>query len=437
MTPAALVTVFEYGYLVSGGGDHTTPALDPAAFEALEQMALRPQGSALLRLCVYRGQKAIQVRNYVGVLQLADGTQLEILPKVAGDGIALARRALLNMLCHLHDFRHLQSTDASIATRPMPLLEVFISQFLQSVNRLIKRGIRSEYVRQEENGSFLKGKLLVPQQLKHNLLNRQRFFTEFDEYLQNTPANRVIRTALSLVARYARVASNQRLCRELNFAFGDVPLSADVQTDLKAVRLSRGMAHYDLPLAWSRLILSGSSPLAMSGEAQAISLLFPMEAVFECYVASVLKKECHAPYRLAEQVQARSLVRHDGRDWFRLKPDLMLYCDKRPVAVMDTKWKLLDGEMANGSDKYGLSQQDFYQMFAYGQNYLAGRGEMALIYPKTELFAAMIPKPFEYNPELRVWVVPFDIHPDTPDHCRFQGPDKLQRWLMGKTCSTV
>jgi 5-methylcytosine-specific restriction enzyme subunit McrC len=28
----------------------------------------------------------------------------------------------------------------------------------------------------------------------------------------------------------------------------------------------------------------------------------------------------------------------------------------------------------NGTDKYGLSQADFYQMFAYGHKYLKGGG---------------------------------------------------------------
>ena len=87
------------------------------------------------------------------------------------------------------------------------------------------------------------------------------------------------------------------------------------------------------------------------------------------------------------------------------KPDLLLEQAGRSW-VLDTKWKLLD--VAAVSDKYGLSQADFYQMFAYGQKYLAGRGDMLLIYPRTERFQKPLPL-FEFSPELRLQVVPFDL----------------------------
>ncbi|WP_205756400.1 5-methylcytosine restriction system specificity protein McrC [Aeromonas veronii] len=47
---------------------------------------------------------------------------------------------------------------------------------------------------------------------------------------------------------------------------------------------------------------------------------------------------------------------------------------------MDTKWKRL--EQDNRRDKFGLGQQDFYQMLAYGQTYQKGVGDMLLIYPQ-------------------------------------------------------
>lgn len=52
------------------------------------------------------------------------------------------------------------------------------------------------------------------------------------------------------------------------------------------------------------------------------------------------------------------------------------------VLVLDTKWKIINEK----EEKFGISQADLYQMYAYGQSYLGGEGEMALIYPKTETF---------------------------------------------------
>lgn len=76
--------------------------------------------------------------------------------------------------------------------------------------------------------------------------------------------------------------------------------------------------------------------------------------------------------------------------------------------MLDTKWKLLDALKANGSEKYGLSQADFYQLHAYGQSYLDGQGDVVLIYPKTATFDQPLPV-FEFPKidGLRLWVLPF------------------------------
>lgn len=83
------------------------------------------------------------------------------------------------------------------------------------------------------------------------------------------------------------------------------------------------------------------------------------------------------------------------------------------VVVLDTKWKVLNQDKNNGTEKYGLSQADFYQMFAYGQKYLKGRGEMFLLYPQTEKFSKAIFSSFCFNADeqekLNLWIVPVDV----------------------------
>lgn len=87
---------------------------------------------------------------------------------------------------------------------------------------------------------------------------------------------------------------------------------------------------------------------------------------------------------LKTQACGHHLVRHREQNWFRLKPDLVIRNSERSLFVLDIKWKLLDGLKANGTDKYGLSQSDFYQLQAYGLSYLESIGDIILIYPKTD-----------------------------------------------------
>jgi 5-methylcytosine-specific restriction enzyme subunit McrC len=64
------------------------------------------------------------------------------------------------------------------------------------VDFLVKRGIRSDYVRQEDNLAFLKGKMLVSEQIKHNSVRQDRFFVEYDSFEVNRPENRLIKSSL-------------------------------------------------------------------------------------------------------------------------------------------------------------------------------------------------------------------------------------------------
>jgi len=93
--------------------------------------------------------------------------------------------------------------------------------------------------------------------------------------------------------------------------------------------------------------------------------------------------------------------------WFNLVPDFLLTVDGC-TTVLDTKWKRIDQSLDNASDKYGLNQADFYQLFAYGERYLGGAGDLLLVYPKSSTFTAPLPA-FEFSETLRLWVVPFDL----------------------------
>ena len=193
-----------------------------------------------------------------------------------------------------------------------------------------------------------------------------------------------------------------------------MPITHDVRGDFSAIKLQRGMGHYEAPLKWSRLIIDGFSPQTMRGEHDAYSLLFPMEAIFESFVAKYIEKNLPPDHQLSAQVKSKSLVRYGNRNYFQLRPDLCLTTRAGSTVVMDTKWKLIDSRKSNGSDKFGISQADFYQMLAYGYKYLDSEGYLALIYPKTDTFSEALDKTFYFDnkQKLKLRVLPFDISKD-------------------------
>lgn len=412
------ITIYEYDALTAATpgladveGLHCVPV---NVYEWLENQCLRSaeQGeTAWLRLTQRRGRRVVQVKSFVGVIRAPDGFQVEVLPKVGkaiGGGAVEARQLLIEMLCCLRGFRHVQTDSAKILAVRMPLLEVFIAEYLRAVEHVVKRGLRSDYSSRQDNLFALRGKLLMAPHLRQNLYRADRFFTEHDEFEADRPENRLLRAALRRVLTLSASQPNQQLARELTFVFADVPVSAQPRIDFQQVRMDRGMGYYADALAWARLILDEESPLTGVGDCSAPSLLFPMEAVFEAFVAKHLAKQLTRPLILKTQTCSHHMVRHGEQHWFRLKPDLLVRDADRDVLVLDTKWKLLDGLKANGTDKYGLSQSDFYQLQAYGQSYLGGQGDVVLIYPKTASFDQPLPV-FEFPKVegLRLWVLPF------------------------------
>lgn len=59
------------------------------------------------------------------------------------------------------------------------------------------------------------------------------------------------------------------------------------------------------------------------------------------------------------------------------KPDISIMKDKIVIRIADTKYKML----AEDDVKYGVSQSDLYQMFAYSRKYKVQ--DIILIYPRT------------------------------------------------------
>ncbi len=421
------LSIREFGLLSANGEDDGLDyrRVSGKVYSELRAFALREtdqeSGVQFLRLTSRQGVKYVQACNYVGLIQTSDGSQIEILPKTSilpktpNDSAATtraARKLLWRMLQTVFDIKDVRSGDASLETLNRNWLEVLIQRALNEISRLVRRGICSNYVRRVEQSRFLKGQLQISRQLRLGPGRQDRFCVSYDQYLPDRAENRLIHSALNQLSRWARLPDNQRLCRELSFVFSDIPQSRDIKADLALWSDRRDMAHYQPVHPWVKLILDDKSPLFSSGPWEGVSMLFPMEQLFEKYVARKLNSQTRVGYSLISQIQNKYLVTHKGKRMFRLKPDLAIKESNRVHAVLDTKWKLIDESADDGVSKYNMKQADLYQLYAYGQKYLNGKGDLFLIYPRHDGFSEPLPV-FEFGGDLNLWVVPFDLDKDT------------------------
>ena len=243
------------------------------------------------------------------------------------------------------------------------------------------------------------------------------FQIEHDIFVPDRPENRLLKSALDRVCRVAQSQENWRLAHELAVMLAEVPSSSQIAADFRSWREDRLMAHYTPVRPWCELVLGEYMPMALRGISPGMSLLFPMEKLFEEYVASRLSQALLPDAQLERQVAWTHLCEHQGRGFFRLRPDLLVRHDER-IWVLDTKWKMVNPSLTDrdhvGRSDYGLNQSDFYQLFAYGHKYLGGQGDLLLIYPQTKSFTGALP-PFSFSDGLTLWVVPFDLDGDVLD----------------------
>lgn len=405
----ANVTVREYARLTTSLVPN--PSLDRAhvsasAFDWLCEMNSRfsKAGAALVQV---EDRRWLKLDNYVGVLETPCGTRIEILPKHFEDGDCIQQsRALLRRMIQKSLKLPTREVGATALQRfDTPLTEWVMGSFLQTLDHLIKRGLRFDYQRVEEEQRYLRGQFNTARQMRQPPGRQHHFQIRHDLFHPDRAENRLLRTALDIVCKATRDPSNWRLSHELRSMLLEIPTSRDTKQDFKQWRNDRLMAHYQPIKPWCELIIQQTTPLAVAGEWEGMSLLFPMEKLFERYVAACLRDSLPPDATLHVERRSEYLCEHQGRKVFQLRPDLMITQGDKSW-VLDTKWKRLDAGAFE--QNYGLSQSDFYQLFAYGHKYLRGRGDLVLIYPKRAVFLESLPF-FEYAAGLRLSVMPFDL----------------------------
>lgn len=310
----------------------------------------------------------ISLNNYVGLIELPSGFQIEVLPKIeftTDDEEDRTRSVFLRMLRSLKEFEGKAFSSASLKSDKMNLYEIFINMYIQETNILIKHGLKSTYVANEDNLNFYKGKLQISRHIRMNLAHKEKFYVQYDEYSMNRAENKLVKATLLKLLSESKNEENKKNIRRLLPAFELVDESLNYDYDFSKVSIDRNSKDYTRLMDWSKIFLYNKSFTTFAGESIGRALLFPMEKVFEAYVAKWVKRVFgEAGYYVTAQDSGYYLFDEPHRK-FRLRPDIVVRKNGTTI-IMDTKWKRLN---KNPNQNYGISQADMYQMYAYAKKY--------------------------------------------------------------------
>ncbi len=425
------ITISEYGYI--GWDKQPTNndkfvgyrQLTEKQFKELEEY--RNQNEKTEKVFTRVNSKCIKATSYVGIIQ-TKSLSVEILPKIYTKTIECEvlkdkyRNIFMEMLKTLLDINEVQINKAHLSTtKNKNIYEMFITLFVQSMDILIHKGIKSDYILREGNQFFLKGKLKFNQHIKQNYIHKERFYVETDEYLQDRVANRLLKSTIELLLKKTNDYDNKRNLRQQLFIFDEVQLSVNHEMDFKKVNRHRGMEHYDLPLRFAEVFLMHKSFTSMRGKDNVFALLFPMERVFEKYMEFVLNNS-KDNFRI-DKVRVNGKGYLNKRHWLlsdtseepcnmaNLQPDYLLEMkdDKQPI-ITDAKWKLLDVQSKeDGScEKVNITSGDVYQVFSY-LHYFENVNSIAYIFvPLTDKIEEMDLK-YNTNDGKGIKIIPIDL----------------------------
>lgn len=341
----------------------------------------------------FKNKNSLKAKNYVGIIQTKSGV-LEILPKCTNldsykkedsssnhdkeklrrcyelDNISKnndfyekdfkfnPKNLLINMLKTLKNSPFKKSQISSLQSSKIPLFEVFITMFLDEFDSVYKKGLMRSYLSCEENRAFLKGKLLFNEHIKQNLIHKERFFTSNDEFVLDIAPNRLIKSTLNFLK--SKTSLNKfRLIKAMQM-LDEVEFSKNYEKDF-SYKISRHFDYYENLLLWCKIFLKNESFMPYHGKNEAFALLFPMEKIFEDYVAYMLKK-VNPAQDIKVQNNGKYLISKNDENCFMLKPDLYI----KNKMILDTKWKIPND--SEDEKKQGIAQSDLYQMFAYACN---------------------------------------------------------------------
>ena len=316
-------------------------------------------------------------QNFVGSINIGD-ISIEVFPKIPliKDNKDEERKWFLEILEYVEIFNENIYENLEIGNENMPILEIFISNFIEEVEKILKKGLVYSYINKSENILYFKGKLDLANHIKYNIIEN-KFFMNFDEFSVISIENCLIKLALEKIKNISSNMENVDKINKLLVHFEDIETSGMIPAHLfRKLLIDRKNDFYKKSLDLAKFFLLDESPYSVfyNDEKEITGLFFPMETIYESYIATKLKEVIDNKFSIKIQDNSYKIFNkcEVGKNevkknitCFKLKPDIVLE-NENEIIILDTKWKELKSPKENEIIyNFGISKEDIYQIITY------------------------------------------------------------------------
>lgn len=320
------------------------------------------------------GHNTVSPQQWVGVITVPCGT-IEVLPKIIeNENVERLREVLVHMLQVVHDVPVRKNITANLRFGTQGFLDVLIFLFLTELEKQLRNGMYKTYQKHTQNLNSIKGTVDHPNNLRKNVLLKNKFVCKYSKFTEDNQLNQIIRFTLEFLSKVAVSQRNKILIKRLLINFVDVTLKKITENDIDGLIFHRNNKRYQETISFCRLFIKGFALDLKSGEVKIDFMLFDMNHLFERYIYRMYKKALKSGKVVFQYKKNYMLTKSSvTSNKVQLKPDLIISTPSKTI-VLDTKWKNIHGF---------ADEKDVYQMNAY-LDCIPNLDEAILLYPKSE-----------------------------------------------------
>lgn len=358
-----------------------SPSENEVEFEGSED---HQNGSFYQPFLQFDGNK-IRARNYVGFIQ-NDRDLIEIYPKVFKKipDIHLKKELMLRHIffwfsyCRKWRFPfNFTSLDTlEIENFPELIINLIANQFVETISSQPL----TMYHPVEECLQTPKGSINFKRYITNSFTrgNFHQIECDYEPFLFDNKVNRIIKYCSRLLMNLTKFSENLRILQEVVFILDEVDDTPCTLADVERISLNSFFDDYSNLMNACRLILSQQLYSSNSYDFSQWCLLFPMEYIFEDFLAGFLQRNFSTQWTVEYQKSDEYLVNTPKA--FKMQHDIVLTAKDgtNRKLIIDTKYKLRSDDFKSDK-KRGVSQSDLYQMVSYA--FKRGVTDIVLVYP--------------------------------------------------------
>ncbi len=282
-----------------------------------------------------------------------------------------------------------QDSYEKVATEEFENIADLLAAILgKGISNQIRRGLGREYINKQECLYSPVGKIDISTSLKQQTLLKRQLVCDFDEFIENTYINQILKaTALLLLRSEGVKTERKKVLRGILSYFFNVDELDPVRIKWSAIRYHRNNATYKMLINICFLVIAGMLLTEQDGKKTIGRYIDDqnMHRLFERFVLEYYRK--HYPHYSVSAAQINWITDDGIIDFLPvMQTDITIeYAGK--TLIIDTKYYRHTMQYRSSYDRHTVHSGNLYQIFTYVKNKdKAATGSVSgvLLYAKTD-----------------------------------------------------